>query len=121
MKIFLKDALGWGVALWAFGYILGIVLFFVVPANIVGWVIMPFGILATLWVLWYMINADNLQHYFVLSVAWTIIAVVLDYFLLVRVFKPVDGYYKIDVYLYYALTFVLPLLVGWFKTQKPEK
>jgi hypothetical protein len=31
---------------------------------------------------------------------------------------PADGYYKIDVYLYYAFTFLLPILVGWRKSQK---
>jgi hypothetical protein len=31
-------------------------------------------------------------------------------------FKPADGYYKLDVYLYYILTFALPLIVGWRKS-----
>jgi len=34
---------------------------------------------------------------------------------IVKAFKPADGYYKLDVYLYYALTFALPLIVGWRK------
>jgi hypothetical protein len=46
---------------------------------------------------------------------------VFDYFLLVKVFKPVDGYYKLDVYLYYVLTFILPLIVGWRKSVLPHK
>ena len=32
-----------------------------------------------------------------------------------QLFKPADGYYKPDVYLYYAITFVLPIVVGWWK------
>ena len=120
MKTFLKDALGWGVGLWAFGYILGVILVFVVPNGWVGWVIMPFGIAATLWVLITQIKADNLNHYAVIAVVWTILAIVLDYFLLVRLFHPADGYYKIDVYLYYLLTFALPLAVGWWKLRKVE-
>ena len=30
------DALGWGLALWVVGYVLGIVLFASVPANVIG-------------------------------------------------------------------------------------
>ena len=36
-------------------------------------------------------------------------AIVLDYLLIVKALNPADGYYKLDVYLYYALTFILPL------------
>jgi len=44
-----------------------------------------------------------------------LIAVIFDYLFLVKMFKPTDGYYKLDVYLYYILTFLLPLIVGWRK------
>jgi len=47
---------------------------------------------------------------------WTIIAVVFDYIFIVKLLKPLDFYYKLDVYLYYSLTFILPILVGWRKT-----
>ena len=43
-----------------------------------------------------------------------------DYLLIVKVFSPPDGYYKLDVYLYYALTFIMPLVVGWLKASKPS-
>lgn len=111
-KQFLTDAIGWGVGLWLFGYILGIILFMMVPPSMVGWVIMPIGIIATLWVLLKKINGHSLQYYFSLAVVWTLIAIVFDYVFLVKLFKPADGYYKLDVYLYYTLTFMLPLLVG---------
>jgi len=114
-KLFLKDALGWGFSLWLIGYVLGIVFFAFVPASILGWVIMPFGILITLWVLFKKIHSESLQYYLILAIAWMLIAILLDYFLLVKVFKPADGYYKLDVYLYYILTFIMPLLVGWKK------
>lgn len=35
---------------------------------------------------------------------WTLIAVLDDHLFIVRALKPADGYYKPDVYLYYALT-----------------
>lgn len=116
----LKDSLGWGFILWLIGYALGIVLFPVVPATALGWVIMPIGILVTLWVLFKKIHSQSFRYYLALAVVWTLVAVALDYFLLVQVFKPADGYYKLDVYLYYALTFVIPLVVGWKKGAKAD-
>jgi len=114
----LEDGFGWGFLLWLIGYILGIVLFMMVPPAILGWVIMPIGILITLWVLLKKIKTTSFQHYLLLAVTWTLIAVIFDYFFLVRVFKPADGYYKLDVYLYYLLTFLLPLIVGYKKNKK---
>jgi len=114
-KQFLKDTLGWGAALWFIGYILGIIFFFIFPPALVGLAIMPIGIALMLWVLFKKIKGGSLKYYLMIAVAWTLIAIVLDYFLLVKVFKPVGGYYKLDVYIYYALTFILPLIVGWKK------
>ncbi|MEK7592962.1 MAG: hypothetical protein AAB508_06305 [Patescibacteria group bacterium] len=111
----LKDTVGWGFLLWLFGYILGIVLFMVVPPAILGWVIMPIGTAATLWVLLRKITGSSLYYFLLLSLVWTCIAVVFDYFFLVKIFKPADGYYKPDVYIYYILTFILPLIVRWWK------
>ena len=114
-KQLLKDSLLWGFALWLIGYVLGIVFFAVVPPAMIGWVIMPIGIIITLWVLLKKVKSQALQDYLILATAWTLIAIVCDYLFLVKIFKPADGYYKFDVYLYYVLTFVMPLAVGWFK------
>jgi hypothetical protein len=118
---FLIDAFGWGFVLWLFGYLLGILFFAIVPANLIGWVIMPIGILFALWILFTRVRGESLRYYVLLAVVWTLIAILCDYFLLVQLFKPVDGYYKVDVYLYYIITFVLPIIVGWRKltTGKP--
>jgi hypothetical protein len=43
---------------------------------------------------------------------------VFDYFFIVKAFNPPDGYYKLDVYVYYLLTFIIPVAVGWWKTSK---
>jgi heme/copper-type cytochrome/quinol oxidase subunit 4 len=93
-------------------------LFTLVPYNLIGWVIMPIGILIALWILWTKVHGDSMRYYLLLALVWVAIAVVFDYFFLVVAFKPADGYYKIDVYLYYALTFVLPLAVGWWKLRR---
>lgn len=113
-KQLLLDTLGWGVVLWLVGYILGIILFAFVPVSILGWIIMPIGVVLTLFILFKKIKESSLKYFLLLAITWTILAVVLDYFLLVKVFKPADGYYKLDVYLYYLLTFLLPI-VAWFK------
>ncbi|MCL5969919.1 MAG: hypothetical protein M1450_00245 [Patescibacteria group bacterium] len=117
----LKDGLGWGFILWLIGYILGIILFMVVPPAMVGWIIMPVGTIVVLWVLLKKVRGSSFRYYLSLAVIWTLIAVVFDYFFLVKVFKPADGYYKLDVYLYYALTFILPLFVGWRKNREMQK
>lgn len=115
MKQLLKDALGWGIGLWLMGYILGIVFFLLLPPEAIGWVIMPIGTIITLWVLFKKIKSNSFKYYIFLGIIWTFIAIIFDYFFLVKIFKPEDGYYKLDVYLYYILTFVLPLFVGWRK------
>ena len=114
-KQFYKDAFGWGSVLWLIGYILGILLFFVVSPSMIGWILTPIGTVITLWVLFKKIKSTSVQYYVMLAVVWTILAIALDYFLLVKVFNPADGYYKPDVYLYYAITFLLPLLAVWKK------
>ena len=116
-----KDALGWGVGLWFIGYVLGIILFMLVPASMLGWVIMPMGIALTLWVLFKKIKADSFRYYLWLSISWTLIAIIYDYLLLVKIFKPADLYYKADVYAYYGLTFLLPLVAGWHNKKGKEK
>lgn len=118
MPSLLKTSLLWGFLLWLIGYILGIVFFFFIPPNLLGWIIMPIGIIITLLVLIKKIKSQSFGYYFKLAIVWTIIVIVFDYLFLVLLFKPADGYYKLDVYLYYLLTFLLPLLVGWRRAKK---
>ncbi len=108
----LRDALGWGLALWFIGYVLGVILLFALPVTLIGWVITPVGTALTLWVLLRQIGGGAFMHYLLIAVVWTAIAVLFDYLFIVRAFSPPDGYYKPDVYLYYALTFLLPLAIG---------
>lgn len=114
-KQVLKDTLGWGFLLWLFGYVLGFLFFALVPANMIGYVITPIGVAVTLRVLFKQINSNTLSYYLKLSIAWTLMAIICDYFFLVQVLHPADGYYKFDVYLYYAITFALPLIVGYLR------
>ena len=114
-KQLLKDSLGWGLALWFIGYVLGIILFLLLPARLIGWAIMPIGVIITFWVLLRKVEDDSLRYYLILAIVWTAIAVVFDYLFIVETFKPADGYFKLDVYLYYAITFVSPLIAVWLK------
>ncbi len=117
-KRLLKDGLGYGVMIWIIGYVLGILLFSVVPSDMIGWVIMPFGIAVTLWILIKKIHSTSLRYYGMIAFIWTSIAIIFDDLFLVSIFHPADGYYKFDVYLYYILMIVLPLIVGWRKSMK---
>jgi hypothetical protein len=117
-KQFLKDAVGWGFVLWLIGYALGVMLFAFVAAYLIGWIIMPFGAAIALWVAFKKVNGNTLQYFCLMALVWTFIAVVGDYLFIVKAFKPADGYYKLDVYLYYALTLAIPLFAGWRRTSR---
>lgn len=113
----LGAAIGWGSALWFIGYLLGVALYFLVPPLLIGWVALPIGAGLTWFVLWRLIEARRFANYVVLAVAWVAIAVVGDFLFIVQTLHPPDGYYKLDVYLYYVLTLVMPLMAGWLKTR----
>ncbi len=118
-RIFLNTLL-WGFLLWFFGYVLGIIFFAFVPKDFIGWFVLPIGVIAAIWVLFKKIERESLTCYIALGVFWLLIAVVFDYVFLVRLFNSTD-YYKFDVYLYYFLTFALPIAVGWYKINKTIK
>jgi len=101
-KQLLKDSLGWGLALWLIGYVLGIVLIFMLPASMIGWVIMPVGVIITFWVLFKKVKANGFQYYLILAVIWTMIAVFFDYLFIVKTFNSPG-------------TFISPLIVARWK------
>lgn len=111
IKQLLLDTLAWGFTLWLIGYILGFILFFIVPPTMIGWVIAPIGTAITLFVLFKKIKNSELKYYLFLASVWTLMAILLDYLFIVKLLNPV-GYYKPAVYFYYSLTFALPLFVG---------
>ncbi len=115
-KQFVKDALGWGFFLWLIGYALGIMLFAVVSVSVIGWIITPIGMAITLWIAFRKVRGDTLLYYCLVALVWLSIAVLGDYLFIVKAFKPAAGYYKPDVYLYYALTLAIPLVAGWRRT-----
>jgi hypothetical protein len=68
----------------------------------------------TLWVTWWWFKQRErlpLSYYAGVGIAWTLIAVVLDYLFIVLLFNATE-YYVPDVLLYYALMFLIPVGVG---------
>ena len=113
IQVFLNTVF-WGFVLWLIGYILGFIFFSFVPKDLIGWYILPIGIAVTLWVLFKKIERKSFQCYFGLAFFWTLIAIVFDYLFIVKLLSS-QNYYKLDVYIYYALTFLLPIIVGFYK------
>ena len=112
-EVFLNTVF-WGFILWLIGYVLGFIFFAFVPKETIGWYILPIGVIITVWVLFKKIERKTFSCYLGVSIFWTLIAVIFDYLFIVRLLNSVN-YYKLDVYAYYLLTFLLPLLVGWYK------
>jgi hypothetical protein len=99
----LMDAIGWGIILWALGFVLGMVFFVFVPVEIIGLYVLPIIVPLT---------------YLIVGISWAVVAVVLDYLLLVRLFNA-QNYYDLDIIIYYGLTFLIPVAIG-LKFSKPK-
>jgi hypothetical protein len=112
-RTMLVDALLFGFLVWLVGYLGGIALYFVFSPDILGWVLFviftPIIVLLCYWR--FGKRREVISYYVLVAAVWLIIAVVCDYLFLVRFLNP-QGYYKLDVYVYYASTFLIPFLVG---------
>lgn len=104
-----RDMLGWGLLQWFAGYLLGFVFYAFVPPALIGWFVMPLAAGLTCLVLWKWVRVDSTRDALLLGLAWSSIAIACDYLFLVKLLNPPDGYYKLDVYLYYLLMFALPV------------
>ncbi len=107
------DFLGYGLGLWILGFALGMIFFPFVPAHLIGIPILLIMTPITLYATFkrFKNTKHPLAYYAGVGIAWLAIAVVLDYFLLVKAFN-VQNYYDVDVMVYYALTFLIPVAVG---------
>jgi hypothetical protein len=113
MKQWIQDTAGLGMVLWLIGYLASLAIFFSPYEGIMGWILIavftPVTIVITWW--WFRQREHlSLQYYMGVGVAWTLIAVVLDYLFIVLLFQAT--YYGPDVFVYYALTFLIPVGVG---------
>jgi FtsH-binding integral membrane protein len=114
-KQLIKDIAGLGTALWLIGYLASLVLFFTPYAGVVDWILLAvFTPVTIVIVLWWFRKRERLplQYYAGLGVAWVLIAIVLDYLFIVLLFHA--NYYGTDVFVYYAVTFLIPVGTGLF-------
>jgi hypothetical protein len=112
-KTVLVDALLLGVFVWLMGYLAGIFLYFVFSPDVLGWVLFAIFTPIVIFLCYrrFSKRRGNVSYYLLVATVWLIIAVVFDYLFLVRLLNP-RVYYKLDVYAYYASTFLIPFLVG---------
>jgi len=114
MKQILRDTILLGAALWLIGYLASLVLFFSPFHEVMGWILLivltPVTIIIAY--LWFRKRERlPMEYYAKVGVAWLLIAVVLDYLFIVLLFQAI--YYGVDVFVYYALTFLIPVGVGY--------
>jgi hypothetical protein len=115
MKPWIKDTAGLATLLWLIGYLASLVLFFTPFAGVMGWILIAIFTPVTIAIAWLWFSRKELlplQYYAGVGVAWVIIAVVLDYLFIVLLFQAT--YYGPDVFVYYSLTFLIPVGVGLY-------
>ena len=120
MKAWVKDTAGLGIVLWLLGYLASMVLFFTPFAGIMGWIITAVFTPVTVAIAWWWFRARRLPlaYYVKVGAAWTLIAVVFDYLFIVLLLQA--EYYRPDVFVYYALTFLIPVGVGLYLARGRE-
>jgi hypothetical protein len=109
----LTDTLAAGIVLWVIGYSVAMVLFAFVPATMIGWIVLPIMIPVTACVSFWRLKdgSKSIPYILLVSATWTAVAVTFDYVFLVYPFN-VQNYYDFDVMIYYALTFLIPAIIG---------
>ena len=115
MKQWIKDTAGLGTGLWVIGYLASLVLVFTPFAGIMGWILFAIFTPATVAIAWWWFRqreALPVQYYAGVGAAWVLIAVVLDYLFIVLLFQAT--YYGPDVFVYYVVTFLIPVGVGLY-------
>jgi hypothetical protein len=122
MKQWIKDTAGLGTGLWLIGYLASLALFFTPLAGIMGWVLIGIFTPVTIAIAWWWFRQREplpLQYYAGVGIAWVLVAVVFDYLFIVLLFQAT--YYGADVFVYYALTFLIPVGVGLYLNRKREE
>ena len=122
LKTKLVDALGLGIGLWLIGYIASLLLYFLIPASLLGWVLFVIFTPVSLYLAYlrFRKRTEDMKYYLKIALAWALTAIILDYLFIVVAFHS-QGYYKPDVFVYYATTLLVPLLIGWRYGGKQKK
>jgi putative effector of murein hydrolase LrgA (UPF0299 family) len=118
----LRDTFGLGLTFWLIGYLLSLVLYFILPPGVMGWILFVVLTPVMIGVTWRWFRDRNLPvtYYLKVALTWTAIAVVGDYLFIVHLFSS-QGYYQADVLVYYLVTFLIPVGVGIGLKQKGKE
>jgi hypothetical protein len=112
MKQILTDTAGLGTFLWLLGYFASLLLYTTPLQPLMGWILLivftPVTVAVAFW--WFRWRSLPLEYYVRVGLAWMAIAVVLDYLFIVLLFSAT--YYGADVFVYYALAFIIPVGTG---------
>jgi len=121
MKQWVKDFVLLGVGFWLLGYLASLLLFFSPFQSSMGWIITTVCTPVTIAVawLWFRTRDLPLSYYVKVGFVWTLIAVLFDYLFIVRLFQ--TPYYELDIFVYYTLTFLIPVGVGMFINRSYRK
>ncbi|MFH1249106.1 MAG: hypothetical protein V1660_03050 [archaeon] len=122
IKTKLIDILVFGILLWLMGYIASIILYLFVPNNLLGWILCIIFTPITFLIahLRFKNRKQPMKYYIGVAVFWTLIAITFDYLFIVKLFNPVN-YYKSDVFVYYIITFLIPIIISLSKRNKNNK
>ena len=109
----LWDTIGLGTMLWLLGFGFALAIYPFIALTYIGWCVLAIIVPITGYVAARRLATTDrpVKHMLKMSVAWVGIAAAADYKILVQQMH-VTNYYKPDVYIYYAFTFLLPILVG---------
>lgn len=121
MRPWIIDTAGLGTALWLIGYLASLVLFFSPYAEIMGWILLAIFTPVTIVIVgWWFGKREPLplQYYVGVGIAWVLIAVLFDYLFIVQLFQA--SYYEPDVFVYYTVTFLIPVGVGLYLNRTPK-
>lgn len=89
MKEWIRDMVGLGMGFWLLGYLLSLALFFSPFARSMGWILVAVCTPVTIAITWWWFRRRDLPLvYFVkVGLAWTVIAIVLDFLFIVIVLQ----------------------------------
>jgi len=120
MEQLLRDTVYAGTLLWLAGYLASMAVYFS-GLNYDFWgkvVLLLYIPCAAVFAYWYFSGRDlTLRYYAGVGIAWSLIAVVLDYPFIVLLFGA-NQYYGPDVYLYYAAMVLIPIGAGWYRKRE---
>ena len=113
LKERLIDTLGLGFFLWFIGYIASIILYFLVPSDVLGWILFVLftPVLIVITRARFRKRLLTFRYYAIVAMTWTGIAIVADFLFIVLLFNP-DNYYHPSVIVYYLETSLVPLVTG---------